>query len=251
METECDFMEIDNNIASRLQVPCLQQQKESEMPETLPVPMLANFDHFQPDNDEKESSFMTNNIEDKEDEENAGSCEPVADFENDEVSESNGEKLVGLDNASSDVLLKNEEFVGNDEEAVSTFVQGQQEDQSGESVSIFCVDSKDKSTGETRSNCQAMSINDSFSDNEPRTEDKIAQSDQQCDQGNDGDTILCPDGSDPLGNQMSHPLIDLGSDYVDTGRTESVDREFVFVNRDGTARVSPSHPLERSDEYYY
>lgn len=254
METECDFMEIDNNIASRLQVPCLTQQKESEIPETLPVPMLANFDHFQPDNDEKESSFMTN-IDAKQESENAGSREPLADFENGEVSESSGEKHVDFDYASSDVFLKNEGFIGNDEEAASSFFQGQQEDQSDGSVSLFCADSKYKSAEETRSNDRSMSANDSFSDNEPRTEEKVAQSDQQCDQVNVGDTILCSDHGvrDPLqvGNQTSHPLVDSESDYADTGRTNSLDREFVFVNQDGTAQVSPLHPLEESDDYFY
>ena len=74
METECDFMEIDNNIAARLQVSSVQRPKSSELPESLPVPMLANFGHFE-ETDEKESSFMTTN----EDKNASGETEASAD----------------------------------------------------------------------------------------------------------------------------------------------------------------------------
>lgn len=55
LEHECDFMEIDNNIAARLQISSLNQQLEN-LPENISVPLLANYGHFE-HAEEKESSF--------------------------------------------------------------------------------------------------------------------------------------------------------------------------------------------------
>ena len=55
MEHECDFMEIDNNIAARLQVSSPNQGTD-RLPQNISVPLLANYEHFEHAT-EKESSF--------------------------------------------------------------------------------------------------------------------------------------------------------------------------------------------------
>lgn len=274
METECDFMEIDNNIASRLQVPSLHKQKESDISDTLPVPMLANFGHFESEGDEKESSFMAGNIDGKQNGETAGSSEPSSegDLENGEGaiagtqrneeqavvdSESNGGKLVvDLENTGSDILVEGGDNAVHGEESV---VQGQHDIQSGGSNSSFCGDSVVTSAEETRSNGNSVNSNEScLSGIDPRTDNETNKPEEQCGENNvlkNRDAIDCPNGSESLDDtklfeETPRPPSDSGNDVTGTTRTESPDREFVFVDRDGTAQAPPSHPLERSDEYF-
>ena len=57
-EHDCDFMDIDNGIASRLQISSSElANQQKDLPENIPVPLLGDFGHFQEGN-EKESSFM-------------------------------------------------------------------------------------------------------------------------------------------------------------------------------------------------
>lgn len=274
METECDFMEIDNNIAARLQIPSLQQQRESaELPDTLPVPMLANFGHFE-DCDEKESSFMTSDTNGKQNEEPANSDELADGLEESELTthrntDSNQGQAIALEqregdseNSRRDDFVKASENTDT-EDPFSSFVEGNQDIHSIGSIPLICGD--DYSTGnvneERRSSDNSISTNDSFLSglSEVKTENGITEPeikhDQNSIQHNIDTRSIEPPETDPLCNELfeatsNPPKRESGNENART----SPEHEFVFVNRDGTAQASPTppqQPLEESDEYFY
>ena len=275
METECDFMEIDNNIASRLQVPSPHQQRDTDIPEGLPVPMLANFDHFE-NSDETESSFMTGDVEGEQKEASASSNEQMKD--NDEsgltVSETTQdvqtehvEELEDLNTEISSVrqgndgegleqniviqggILKDES-----EDLLASFGEGPANIESIHSNPLLCgesqVDEAEERTNDDKSNASTLMP----SNVERRVEDDVQQSIVDNQTGIVQNTSTS-NGTGPLLNptQATNELKNLNDISVgELFRTESPDRDFVFVNRDGTAQGEhrlPRHPLENSDEF--
>ena len=283
IETECDFMEIDNNIASRLQIPPQNQQKHSEIPENLPVPMMANFGHFE-NSDETESSFMSagvkqGNIQESEhsseaDKENNGKefsmvsaemesiQQQLRELENlnaeisagkhDGKAENLKENFAALEDGENvgagDLVFRFGEETGTLESTQSTrLLQG--EDKVGDTTAERHVDNSDLPSHDKlrRENERSEGDKDELKANNFR--------------GMDGSlTTLCD--TDHLRNatsQLSLPISDPlterenNNDNFLSGvlRGDPLDREFVFVNRDGTAEseLKPKwHPLESSGE---
>ena len=278
METECDFMEIDNNIAARLQIPSLQQQKDgSELSETLPVPMLANFGHFE-NSDEKESSFMTCEADRKQHGETADSDEQVASSTEPEVTHGNihsvQERTVedsenGLDKqdvdgeeSSHNLCDQESRNTVDTEDLFSSFVEGQSSIHSIGSIPLFCGESRVAGTEEIRSSNNSISTNDSFlSGPDLRSDNEVSAPESKHDQKSFQDkteTASVTLGDEPLFSEpfagASYPPSETGNKRTETGQIESSDREFVFVNSDGTAQASPTphrHPLEESDEFFF
>ena len=272
METECDFVEIDNNIAARLQIPSPQQQKENDLPESLPVPMLANFGHFE-ESDEKESSFMTSDVDGKRSEETAGSGEPAGSVEKSETThrdtlsgqEQNVENTeTGLqkqeaDEENSDQNLPVQGGV-NKEDPFSSFLEGNDIHSIG-SIPLFCGEDQKAGAEERRSSDNSNTTSESLQSGlEIRTENEISELECKHDQKSSHDNSESTSnttGADSLfsvANEMFVGTSETGKENGRTDRTESLDREFVFVNRDGTAQGSPMpprHPLETSDEFFY
>lgn len=285
METECDFMEIDNNIAARLQIPSLQEQKDSDIPESLPVPMLANFGHFE-DSDEKESSFMTSNVEGNENVEAVDSDEPAGslaksdtthrdtlssqdlNFEGSETRKAEsslGKQEGDGENSNQNLPLEGGGYAVDTEDAFLSFDGGHLDIQTVGSSPLFCDENYVVGAAERRSSDNSDSTNESFlSGLEPRTENKIGEPGSKHEQttfhGNSENTSITA-RTDPLHNIVnelfvgaSRPPNETGNDHGGTDGTASPDREFVFVNPDGTAQGSPKprrHPLENSDEFFY
>ena len=276
METECDFMEIDNNIAARLQIPSLQQQKDgSELSETLPVPMLANFGHFE-NSDEKESSFMTCEVDRKQHGETADSDEQVASSTEPEVTHGNvhsvqertvqdSENGLGKQDADGEESSHNlcDQESGNTvdtEDLFSSFVEGQSAIHSIGSIPLFCGENRVAGTEEIRSSDNSISTNDSFlSGPDLRSDNEISAHESKHDQKSFQDkteTVSVTLGDEPLFSEpfAGAPPSETGNKSTETRQIESSDREFVFVNRDGTAQASPTphrHPLEESDEFFF
>lgn len=287
METECDFMEIDNNIASRLQVPSLQQQqKDNDIPEGLPVPMLANFGHFE-NSDETESSFMSGDVEGEQNDDSAGSNEQGKD--NDEsgltvnettqnVQKQHVEELESLNTEASSVKQGNDVEYSKQNFAVqggvlkdasedlfASFGEGPANIESIDSNPLFCGESQVEEVEESTYDNNSTATTLLSSNIERRIENERGHLENQQSvlpnqKSNIGDTSS---GTDPLLNPVTQlPIratntlnerknVDDNS-LEDLFRTESPDREFVFVNRDGTAQGEPSpprHPLENNDEF--
>ena len=284
METECDFMEIDNNIAARLQIPSLQQQKDNELPESLPVPMLANFGHFE-SSDEKESSFMTTNDDEKANGERRVSDELESETiqRNTQSTEEQGVENLetgiaefGLgkqersgENSTQNMTVQFGEFGVDTDEPLSKLGEGHYNIKYDGSNPLFCEGEHVTGGNEKGSNGNLKRANESFSSGlEPRTENESSEPeskyDQQGFQGNSESSFITT-GTDPLFgvvNELSagalHASKETGNEndnfFGGRGLFDSPDREFVFVNRDGTAQSSPRitrHPLENSDEYFY
>ena len=285
METECDFMEIDNNIAARLQIPSLQPQKEQDngLPEGLPVPMLANFGHFE-NSDENESSFMSGDGGEEQRGESAGSDEQAN--ENDEcgltatetVENAKKQVVEELENLSTEIISvkqeNNDEYPEQDnavhggtvkedsEDLFASFGGGPGNVESILSNPLFCGEIHTNDAEERR---QIDNSNDAtpFGSNvERRVENVTDQFDNQRpdDKGSVVDTSASNE-TDPLfhppeteapkpHNERQNPN---GIFTMELCGNESLDRDFVFVNRDGTAqgesRTTPRHPLEISDEF--
>ncbi|XP_078375705.1 TBC1 domain family member 5-like isoform X2 [Oculina patagonica] len=285
METECDFMEIDNNIASRLQIPSpQQQQKDTDIPEGLPVPMLANFDHFE-NSDETESSFMSGDVEGEEKEDSAGSNEQGK--EDDEsgltVKETtqnvqNVEELESLNTEASSVKQGNDVEYSKQNFAVqggvlkdasedlfASFGEGPANIESIDSNPLFCGESQVEGVEERTYDVNSTTTTLLSSNTEHRIENESGQIENEQSVLRNPNSIIgdTSNGTDPLFNTVSHlptqstnPLNERKSandnSLEELFRTESPDREFVFVNRDGTAQGEPSpsrHPLENNDEF--
>jgi len=287
METECDFMEIDNNIAARLQIPSLQQQKEKDsgLPEGLPVPMLANFGHFE-SSDEYESSFMSGNGGEEQSAECTGSDEQAK--ENDECSLTATETS---ENAQKQIV---EEL-----ENLNTEITSVKQDDNGEypqqNIAVHGGSVKDDSVdlfasfGDGPGNVESILSNPLFcgeiqaNDSEQRThvdnsntaaplgsnvecgiDNETGQLDNQRPvlhnhKGNVVNTSTSSE-TDPLFNQPEAKATNLLNEQQNPNDfsveqlsgAESLDRDFVFVNHDGTAQGEPRpprHPLEASDEF--
>lgn len=288
METECDFMEIDNNIAARLQIPSLQQQKENDsgLPEGLPVPMLANFGHFE-NSDENESSFMSGDGGEEQRGESAGSDEQAQ--ENDECSSTATE--TSAENAQKQIV----EELENLNTEITSVKQGDIGEYSQQNIAVHGGAVKDDredlfaSFGDGPGNVESILSNPLFcgeiqaNDSEERTrvdnsntatpsgstvecgiDNETGQLDNQRSvlhyhKGTVVDTSTSSE-TDPLFNspeaKATNPLNerqnpnDISSKQL--SGAESFDRDFVFVNRDGTAQGEPRpprHPLEASDEF--
>ena len=284
METECDFMEIDNNIAARLQVPSLDQQKEkdTDLPEGLPVPMLANFGHFE-SSDEHESSFMSG---DGGEEPRGGSGADEQAKENDECSltatetSKNAPKQIveELENLNIEITSVKQENNGekeniavlegavkdDSEDLFASFVEGSGNLESIFSNPLFCGEIQDSSV-EDRTHVDNSTATTPFgSDVECRIDNKTGQLDNQqlvlhshegsvvgTSTSNETDPLFNPPEAktaNPL-NERQNPN-DISSEKL--SGAESLDRDFVFVNHDGTAQGEPRlprHPLESSDEF--
>ena len=297
METECDFMEIDNNIASRLQIPSLDQQKEkdTELPEGLPVPMLANFGHFE-NSDEYESSFMSG---DGGEEPRSGSGSDEQAKENDECSlratdeqakengecsltatetSKNAQKQIAeeLENLNIEITSVKQENNGefpnqniavhegavkdDNEDLFASFGEGPGNLESIISNPLFCGEIQDNNV-EDRTHVDNSTAATPFGSNvEYSIDSKTGQLDNQ------QPVLLSHKGSavglsetDPLFNppeaKAANPLNERQNPNDSSEKlsgAESLDRDFVFVNRDGTAQGEsrpPRHPLENSDEF--
>ena len=312
METECDFMEIDNNIASRLQIPSLDQQKEkdTELPEGLPVPMLANFGHFE-NSDEYESSFMSG---DGGEEPRSGSGSDEQAKENDECSlratdeqakengecsltatdeqakengecsltatetSKNAQKHIAeeLENLNIEITSVKQENNGEfpkqniavHEEAVkddngdlfASFVEGPGNLESIISNPLFCGEIQDNNV-EDRTHVDNSTAATPFGSNvEYSIDSKTGQLDnQQPVLLSHKGSAVGPSETDPLFNppeaKAANPLNERQNPNDSSEKlsgAESLDRDFVFVNHDGTAQGEPRpprHPLENSDEF--
>ena len=283
IETECDFMEIDNNIASRLQIPPQNQQKHSEIPENLPVPMMANFGHFE-NSDETESSFMSagvkqGNIQESEhsseaDKESNGKefsmasaemesiQQQLREFENlnaeilagkhDGKAENLKENFAALEDGENvgagDLVLRFGEETGTLESTQSTrLLQG--EDKVGDTTAERHVDNSDLPSHDKlkRENERSEGDKDELKAN--NFQGIVGSLTTSCDTDH-----LC-NATSPLSLPISDPLTERknNNDNFLSGvlRGDPLDKEFVFVNRDGTAEseLKPKwHPLENSGE---
>ena len=327
METECDFMEIDNNIASRLQIPSLDQQKEkdTELPEGLPVPMLANFGHFE-NSDEYESSFMSGDggeeprsgsgsdeqakendecslrATDEQAKEN-GECSLTATDEQakengessltatDEQAKENGEcsltatetsknaqKQIAeeLENLNIEITSVKQENNGefpnqniavhegavkdDNEDLFASFGEGPGNLESIISNPLFCGEIQDNNV-EDRTHVDNSTAATPFGSNvEYSIDSKTGQLDnQQPVLLSHKGSAVGPSETDPLFNppeaKAANPLNERQNPNDSSEKlsgAESLDRDFVFVNRDGTAQGEsrpPRHPLENSDEF--
>ena len=297
METECDFMEIDNNIASRLQIPSLDQQKEkdTELPEGLPVPMLANFGHFE-NSDEYESSFMSG---DGGEEPRSGSGSDEQAKENDECSlratdeqakengecsltatetSKNAQKQIAeeLENLNIEITSVKQENNGefpnqniavhegavkdDNEDLFASFGEGPGNLESIISNPLFCGEIQDNNV-EDRTHVDNSTAATPFGSNvEYSIDSKTGQLDnQQPVLLSHKGSAVGPSETDPLFNppeaKAANPLNERQNPNDSSEKlsgAESLDRDFVFVNRDGTAQGEsrpPRHPLENSDEF--
>ncbi|KAJ7389995.1 hypothetical protein OS493_028052 [Desmophyllum pertusum] len=295
METECDFMEIDNNIASRLQIPSLHQQRDGDipkgLPEGLPVPMLANFGHFE-NSDETESSFMSGgDVEAQEKpeesadsseqgEENNESSLTVTVAETPETTQSVQEPYFeelqtlnvevslaeqedSVENPKQNFAVQGGDLKVDTADLFSSFGEGHADIETIDS--LFCgeglaADSEDRTHHENYTTTGSCYVEPEKG--EPDTKPSIVH-DQNGVQGQITSTSVSI-GTDPLFDTVnelplrpSNPLNERENvnDFSPEGlfRVESPDREFVFVNRDGTAvqveHRPPRHPLEDSDEF--
>lgn len=287
METECDFMEIDNNIAARLQIPSLQQQKEkdSSLPESLPVPMLANFGHFE-NSDENESSFMSGDAGGEQKSESVGSDEQAK--ENDECSltatettENIQKQIVEeLENLNTEIISVKQENNGeypkqnfavhggdikdDSEDLFASFGEGPGNMESILSNPLFCGEIQDDDA-EERTNVDNSNATTLLASNvEHRADNETGQLDsQESALHNQKGTVADASTSsetDPLLNPLPTPTTNTLNERQNANDitaeelsgTESLDRDFVFVNPDGTAQGEPRpprHPLENSDEF--
>ena len=290
METECDFMEIDNNIASRLQIPSQHQQKDGDMPENLPVPMLANFGHFE-NSDETESSFMSGDVESNDKGESERSSETGKEnsamgftttaAEASETTEgvleqqakeletfntvvSAGKLDENAENPKEDIAAQEGEINDGTGNLFSSFGEGNATIESIDSNPLFCGERHIVDTE------KQTDVDSSIVTTSPPSRNRVGVEDERGEPDN-GQSILnhqkgsttISSATDPLFNtisqlslQGSDPLSgrENSNDSSSEGlfRTESLDREFVFVNQDGTAQNEPRpprHPLESSDEF--
>ena len=280
-------MEIDNNIAARLQIPSLHQQKEQDtsLPEGLPVPMLANFGHFE-NSDENESSFMSGDGGEEQKGESAGSDEQAK--ENDECSltatettEDVQKQIVEeLKNVNSEITSVKQENNGeypkqniavhggavhdDSEDLFASFGDGPRNVESILSNPLFCGEIQDNDP-EQMTQVDTSNAATAFGCKvECGIDDDMGQLDNQrpvlhSHQGSIVDTSTSSE-TDPLFNppeaKATNPPNELQNpnDISTEGLcgAESLDRDFVFVNRDGTAQSEPRpprHPLETSDEF--
>lgn len=292
METECDFMEIDNNIAARLQVSSVQRPKSSELPDSLPVPMLANFGHFE-EIDERESSFMTTN-EDKNasGETGVSADEPTPDLlpantpREEELRTDNVE--AGVSKASSE----NPELGGDSTQNVTDQDADFEADAGKPFLNIGDLQHSINSIGsnplfgeEDVASKKMEEFNDNFNRTseplfpalEPAAENEFSQLESATDQRNvqgsedSSGVVTQTDSLFDVFNELSvgaSEKKETGDENNDAlggkgetdwhspllGTDSPSDREFVFVNRDGTAQSSPQlsrHPLENSGEFFY
>lgn len=285
METECDFMEIDNNIAARLQIPSLQQQKEQDtgLPEGLPVPMLANFGHFE-NSDENESSFMSGDGGEEQKGESAGSDEQAN--ENDECgltateTAENAKKQIAeeLENLSTEIISvkqeNNDEYLEQNnavhggtvkedsEDLFASFGGGPGNVESILSNPLFCGEIHTNDAEERRQidnsntatpfgsniECRVENVTDQFENQRPDHKGSVVDTSAS----NETDPLFNPPETEAT-NPHSERQNPNGIFAMELSGNESLDRDFVFVNRDGTAqgepRTTPRHPLETSDEF--
>ena len=297
METECDFMEIDNNIAARLQIPSLDQQKEkdTELPEGLPVPMLANFGHFE-NSDEHESSFMSG---DGGEEPRSGSGSDEHAKENDECSltatdeqakvndecsltvtetSKNAQEQIAeeLENLNIEITSVKQENNGeypkqniavhegavkdDNEDLFASFGEGPGNLESILSNPLFCGEIQANNV-EDRTHVDNLTAATPFGSNVESIDSETGQlNDQRPVLLSHTGSVVGPSETDPLFNppeaKAANPLNerqnpnDISSETL--SGAGSLDRDFVFVNRDGTAQGEPRpprHPLENSDEF--
>lgn len=290
METECDFMEIDNNIASHLQAPSLHQRKDTDIPKDLPVPMLANFGHFE-NSDETESSFMTGDVDGEQKAVSAGSNVEINDNDDSDllanettqnVQKHHVEELESLNTEGSSVKqgnygehLKQNFAVQGDalkddcEDLFASFGEGPTNIGSIDSNPLFCGESQPFDEVEERTHGNNSNAPTLLSPNvERRIGNESGQLDNQqsalhiktsiiggTSNGTESDPLVNPvtqvptRATDPLNERQNRNDNSLDELF----RTESPDREFVFVDCDGTAQGEPRlprHPLENSDEFY-
>lgn len=287
METECDFMEIDNNIAARLQVPSLDQHKEkdTDLPEGLPVPMLANFGHFE-SSDENESSFMSceggeeprgGSGSDEQAKENGDECSLTATETSKNAQKQIVEELENLNIEITSVKQENNgEYLKQNvavlegavkdgsEDLFASFVEGPGNVESILSNPLFCGEIQDSNV-EDRTHVDNSTAATLFGSNvECRIDNNTSQLDNQrlVPHSHEGSVVGTSTSSetDPLFNPPEakavnllnerHNPSDISSEKL--SGAESLDRDFVFVNRDGTAQGEsrpPRHPLEESDEF--
>ena len=287
METECDFMEIDNNIAARLQVPSLDQHKEkdTDLPEGLPVPMLANFGHFE-SSDENESSFMSceggeeprgGSGSDEQAKENGDECSLTATETSKNAQKQIVEELENLNIEITSVKQENngEYFKQNvavlegavkdgSEDLFASFVEGPGNVESILSNPLFCGEIQDNNVKD-RTHVDNSTAATLFGSNvECRIDSNTSQLDNQrlVPHSHEGSVVGTSTSSetDPLFNPPEtkavnplnerHNPNDISSEKL--SGAESLDRDFVFVNCDGTAQGEPRpprHPLEDSDEF--
>ena len=276
METECDFMDIDNNIAARLQIPSLHQHKEKDsgLPEGLPVPMMANFGHFE-NSDEHESSFMSGDAGEEKKGEMAGS---------DEQSSENVECGLTATETTEDVQKQIVEELENLNKEIISVKQENNGEYPKENIAVHTGEVKDEnlfaSFGEGPGNVESILSNPLFcgeiqaNDAEERTQ--VDNSNAATPFGSSIDSRI-ENESSQLANQRpalhnhkgtavdtctsseTDPLFDPPEAKAtnplskrQNPNAESLDRDFVFVNRDGTAQAEPRpqrHPLEISDEF--
>ncbi|XP_022797430.1 TBC1 domain family member 5-like isoform X2 [Stylophora pistillata] len=284
IETECDFMEIDNNIASRLEIPPQNQQKDSEIPENLPVPMMANFGHFE-NSDETESSFISGDVQQGNFQESEHFSEVSKENKGKEFSmtsaeiESIQQQLRELETITAEVRAgKHDRKAENAEETLATHEGGNNDDaqylvsplnggngilESTESNSLLHGEEGVSDTKAQRN----VENSELLSHDKPGGEDEICDGDKEDSIANDFqrmkgsratscDTNPLCDTDSQLSLPTSDPLTEgeSSNDTFSTGvlRSDSPCREFVFVNHDGTAdnELKPkSHPLESSGEF--
>lgn len=287
METECDFMEIDNNIAARLQIPSLQQQKEKDsgLPEGLPVPMLANFGHFE-NSDENESSFMSGDGGEEQRGESTGSDEQTKGNDEcgltaTETTENDQKQMVEeLENLNTEITSVKQEDNGeypkqniavcggavkdDSKDLFASFGDGPGNVESILSNPLFCGEIQ-ANDSEQRIHVDNSNTATLFGSNaECRIDNETGQLDNQRSvlHGHKGTVVDTSTSSetDPLFNppeaKATNPLNerrnpnDISAEQL--SGAESLDPDFVFVNRDGTAEGEPRpprHPLETSDEF--
>ena len=231
MDQDYNFMDIDNSIAARLQISSLNwRQQDRGLPENIPVPLLADFGHFE-SRDEKESSFMGEGGE----VEKPGDTTAPAGEERLAVGE--GETLG--DQAERDLgpLFVKEGEQPADDVGENVFSStGSNSRESADKLRALAepIDGSEPRIKETE--LSAFTKLSSLSSSSPERLGQLSE------------TTLCN-----LENKRLEETMTRGDGGNNSGDFSSSPNEhahlqdFVFVNRDGTAQRSPSsarHPLE-------
>ena len=265
MEHECDFMEIDNNIASRLQVPSLRHQMHLEnLPDGIPVPMLANFGHFENPSEETESSFITGKVDQMASGDYSGGFEDLNEKSsantlkyNAEVSETIAVEGDSFEKRASDEYNSEDNHLKNDLH---------------EYICNFDVEPRSSEVPvDSNSNIEGTEP-DSFNDNSAVSSEVAHKTDKkpvQPDDDNQFPAVVNGDGSremssvaDPLTNLMDDFNLEIQLQSWNSGYSsdipgrcrpegESPERDFVFVNCEGEAMSLPKpprHPLENNQD---